>query len=500
MSDPKAFTALNHRIWYVEGGVHPTRAPELLTIGKISTDPTKTIGEDTRITAPDPNSFSRDIQVGTVQASEERATLSVAIRSTAQKSVLIGWKNKNCRVDIFALAGKCYNPQDFTEGGEKFVYFPDGRISSHSFENFGAFGRDEDNPTNEMVDMTAEDYWEYLNEGQEQIGGAYTTRQIYTIDVYTGNDCEACPDACDRVLATMAGTDATPGTQPVLLYSDDGGITFNQDVISTLFSNEDISDAEIVGGDLVIITNIGNELHYTDIELLYDNLNTWQQQDSGFVTGNGPNAMSSADARHTWMVGDGGYVYFCKNHKVGVSVQDAGVATSQNLNDVNAYDSDNVLAVGDSNAVIFSSTGGTTWKAVTGPSVGVNLESCWMWAEDVWFVGEGAGGSGKLWLTTDAGLTWSEVGLPASYSRIRKIQFVSEAEGYISADGGGQSYVLRTITAGNEWVVLPQGKSSVPVDNSYLSDLAVCSKWDNTVYAAGVADNGTAGIILKMTN
>ena len=313
MSDPKALTALNHRVWYVEGGVYPTREPQLLSIGKFSTDPAKTIGEDTRITAPDPNSFSRDVTVGTVQASEERATLSIGIRNTVQEFILIGWKNKDCRVDIFALAGKCGNPQDFSEGGEKWVYFPDGRISNHGYENFGAYGKDENNATNEMVDMTAEDYWEYLNEGQEQIGSDVTVREIYTVDIYTGNECENCPDPCDRVLATMAGASATPGTQPILLFSEDGGETFDQQTIDTLYSNEDVADAEIIGGDYVLVSNAGNEIHYTNIELLFDGTNSWGQQDNGFVVGHGPNAISSADVRHSWIVGDGGYIYFCKS-------------------------------------------------------------------------------------------------------------------------------------------------------------------------------------------
>jgi photosystem II stability/assembly factor-like uncharacterized protein len=415
-----------------------------------------------------------------------------------QASILIGWKNKRCRVDIFALAGLCGNPQDFTEGGEKWVYFPDGQISSHGYENFGAFGLDENNPSNEMVDMTAEDYWEYLYMGQEQIGSAYTVREIRTVDVYTGDECENCPDPCDRVLATMVGTGATPGTQPVLLYSDDGGETFSQDIISTLFSEENIEDAEIIGGDFVLISNMAGEIHYTSIDLLYKNTNAWQQVPTGFVAAHGPNAISSADARHTWIVGDGGYIYFAKNHKVGVEVQDGGVATTQNLNAVHAFDADNVLTVGNSNAVIYTSNGGVSWKAVTGPSVGINMGACWMWDEETWFVGEGAGGAGKLWLTTNAGLTWSLVGLPSSYDRIYKIKFISEAEGYLAAHAGGQTYVLRTITAGNEWVVLPQGKSGVPVDNAYLRDLAVCSKYSNTAFAAGLGANGTAGIILKM--
>lgn len=499
MTDLKALTAINNRVWYVEGGVHPTRSPQMLALGKFSTDPSQSIGEDTRITAPDPNSFDRDIQVGTVRGQEERATLAVAIRSTVQRDILLDWKNKRCRVDIFALSGKCGNPSDFTEGGEKWVYFPDGRISNHGFENYGAFGNDENNPVNSMVDMSSEEYYEFLYMKQEAIGASSTTREIYTVDVYTGNECENCPDPCDRVLATMAGASATPGTKPSLLYSADGGETFSAQDISTLFSNEDIADGVVIGGDIVYISNIANEIHWTDIELLYDKTNVWNQTNTGFVLGKGPRAISSADARHTWIVGDGGYIYFVKNHKVKVEVQDAGVATTQNLLSVNALSADYVLAVGNSNAVVYTSNGGVSWQSVTGPSVGVNLGACWMWDATTWFAGEGAGGNGKLWLTTNSGMTWSQVALPSTYLRIDKITFVSEAEGYIAARTGGTSIILRTITAGNEWVTLPQGKRAVPVENAYLRDIAVCSKYANTVFAGGLADNGTAGVILKMT-
>jgi photosystem II stability/assembly factor-like uncharacterized protein len=151
------------------------------------------------------------------------------------------------------------------------------------------------------------------------------------------------------------------------------------------------------------------------------------------------------------------------------------------------------------NAVIFTSNGGSTWESVTGPAVGITLGSCWMWDEKTWLVGEGSGGTGKLWLTVNAGASWTQIALPATYLRIDKIAFTSPAEGYIAARGGGQSYVLRTITAGNEWVVLPQGKRGTPVANSYLVDLAVTSKYANKTYAAGLAKNGTAGIVLKMS-
>jgi len=499
MTEEVALTSLNQRVWYVEGGVHPLRSPSFLGLGKFSADPSHTIGEDTKITAPDPNNFGRDIQVGTVSGNDERPTLSIGSRYTSQKDILMGWKNRRCRVDIYALTGRCGNPQDFSEGGEKWVFFPDGQISSHSFENFGGYGRDENSPTNDSVDMTAEDYWEFLKMNQEEIGQAEAVRTIMTIDVYQGNTCEDCADPCARVLATMTGAGTTPGTLPKLLYSDDGGDNFDTQNISTMFSDENITDGEVIGGSYVVLSADSKSLHYTDIEELFLNENTWKEITSGFNTTKAPNAITSADARHSWICANGGYIYFVKNHKIGVEVQEAGVVTTNNLFDIHAYDKDRVVAVGASNTVLFTTNGGITWNSVTGPAVGITLASVYMWDKDTWFVGEGAGGNGKLWVTDNTGNTWTEIALPATYTRIYAIDFVSDAEGYILANTGSQGVVLRTITAGNEWDTIPQGKKTIAVDNSYLRDLATCSKYSNTVYAAGVAKNGTSGTIFKMS-
>lgn len=490
--------ALNNRVWYVEGGVHPTRAPEYLALGKFSDDPSKTIGEETKVGAPDPNSFNRDIQLGTVAGEEERATLAIGIRSTAQVSKLIDWKNRRCRIDVFALQGKCGNPQDFTEGGEKFTYFPDGKISAHNFENFGAWDMSENNPTNEMVDMTAEDYWEFHYMRQEQIAAAVTIREIYTVDIVPGDECEDCPDRYTQVLMTMAGASATPGTKPSMLYSSDKGVNWTSQDISTMFSNENIVDAAVLGGNFLVLSNTAAEFHWTNVTEIFENVNQWSQVPTGFLGSKAPNAMSALDVRHVWVVGNGGYVYFASDYKVGVEVQDAGVATTQHLRAVHALNTQNILAVGDNNAVIHSSNGGSTWESVTGPSVGVNMGACWMWSESVWFVLEGANGNGKAWLTTNSGITWTQKGLPGTYLRFDKIVFVSEAEGYISARTGGQSVILRTITGGYEWVTLPNGKKGTAIANQYLRDIAVTNKFMNTVYAAGLATNGTAGIVLRM--
>jgi len=369
MSNLNALVALNQRVWYVLGGVHPTRAPQFLALGKFSDDPTKTIGEDTKISAPDPNNFNNDISVGTVPGEESRATLAIGSRSTAMKSILLDWANRRCRVDIFALSGKCGNPQDFSEGGEKWVYFPDGRITDHGYENFGAYGKDENSPTNEAVSMTSETYYEFLYMRQDQIGSASTVRELYTVNTYAGNNCETCPDPSQYVMISMAGASATPGTQPTLLYSSDGGETFSSQTISTLFSNENIVGSVLLGGYLILASQTANELHWTDVDELYGGSNVWGQTNTGFVVGKNPTAITGSDVRHIWVAGQGGYIYFVSNFKVAAAVQDAGIATTQNLTAIHAKDSLNVLAVGDSNAVIFTSNGGVTWEAATGPAV-----------------------------------------------------------------------------------------------------------------------------------
>ena len=497
-----AINALNIRAWIVKGGVRYDHAPFLLTLGKFG-DPSQTLGEEGRISAPDPGNFDRDVQVGTTPGTEERATLSLSERFTTDKNTLLDLAQGRCRFDIFALIGKCGSPSDFTLGGSKRTYFPDAKASSKALENFGAFGRDENNPTNANIDVTSRTFWEVLYETISQKGAASTTREIMTIDVYHTVSCGNCGienDGCQVVLATMAGTGATPGTKPILLWSQDGGDTWTAETISSMFSTETITGAHIIGSTLYIITSTGNEIHYTNIEKLLIGQNTWSQTDTGFVVGGEPQAIWSAGPRATWIVGNAGYVYFAESPNVKVTVQDAGVATTQNLLDVHAYDEDNVLAVGNSNATLLSRNGGKTWDAITGPSVGINLGACWMWSEDVWFIGEGPGGAGVLYGTLDGGFNFDTISLPVTIDQIDRIMFVSEAEGYLAGRSGGSSVIFRTVTGGYEWIALPDGPDGLTIpDNDYITDLAVCIETSNTAFGSGLAGDATAGIILKAT-
>jgi photosystem II stability/assembly factor-like uncharacterized protein len=181
-----------------------------------------------------------------------------------------------------------------------------------------------------------------------------------------------------------------------------------------------------------------------------------------------------------------------------VTVQDAGAATTQNLLCVHACDKNNVLAVGNANAVIVSLNGGDLWDTRVGPAPGENLSVCWMLDQNTWLVGTGAGGSGVLYVTDDGGFTWAEVDLPVSnIGQFDRLVFSSEAEGFLSYRTGGAGRMLRTINAGNVWWALPDNNKDTFPDTDYIIDIAVCEEDSNTFFAGGLAGDGAAGMWIK---
>lgn len=487
------------RVWVVENGVHIDRAPEYQALAKI-TDPSFNFGEDSRIEAPDPNQFDRFIEVGSVRGTVERPTMGVMGRYPLSLSNLLKLARKKCRLDIFVLIGNCKNPQDFTSGWQKIVYFPDGKISTYSAENLGAISSDENSPTNETIDMSARDMYEFGLMSFERLATAEATREISTIDVCDNETCGDCgdpSDGCQKIIATMAGVGATPGTKPSILYSEDQGQTISSQDITTLFSSEAASDGECIGENFVIVSNDSGSLHYTNTtDLFLDASNIWVEVIAGFVSGNNPNHMDSLDVNHTWIVGDNGYVYFSKNPVLGVVVQDNGIATTQNLNWVSAFDAENVLAVGALNAVVVTNNGGDSWRSVLGPAPGITLNTCHMWSKDVWLIG---GSQGTLHYTVDGGANWKTKELPIAATEIDVIEFANEAEGHMAVQfGTGAARILRTQTGGYEWKVLPDDHQGTTPIGDYFNDLAVCGPaGKNTVFGAGLDDDGTTGIIVK---
>ena len=485
------------RVWHFPDGVGPGKPKEFLGCARIG-DPTYSFGDMERIEAPDPERYNEFIEVGNFQGTKDRPTASVIQRmDRIDLSSLLRAGRKRCRIDVHAHVGKCKNPQDFNGGYETKWIFRDARYTSWTAENFGALGTDEQAATNETGEFSAEDILQLKMLSFGEQCEAEIALEIIAIVVCDGEECGDCDspsDGCQKVFAVQLGTGVTPGTLPSVVYSDDGGVTCASTDIDTLYSDEPPTDAACVGPDLVIPSSLGG-LHMAPIADILAGTETWVEATAGFVAGHGPTAIWSVDVSHTWIVGEAGYVYFTADPRTGVVVQDPGVATTRNLMDVHAFDTENVVAVGLFNSVVRTTNGGLTWEPIVGPPAGGELNCVWMYNERTWLVGSG---TGILWLTENEGDTWVDITntIPITVIEIDEILFFDDTVGYMSLrDGAAHSLIAVTRDGGASWKILPDGPGEIP-DNDRINMLAVCAD-PNFVWGGGLEGGGTDGIIVK---
>jgi hypothetical protein len=381
------------------------------------------------------------------------------------------------------------------------LQLPAGRIGQYAIENLGAIERGEKNPTNENVDFSARELLEMTRTALAELCASTVARELVSVDLCDAGDCGNCgkhSDGCQNVLAVQLGTGATPGTLPSVVYSSDGGDTCATDTITTMFSNESPEDSECVGGDFVVIASGSNSLHYKATEDILNGVaGGWSETTGGFA-GVSPRAIWSASARHTWIAGDSGTIWFVDDPAAPVVVQGAGVTTQQ-LRDIHGCDVDNIVIVGNNNAVLVTENGGSapdsSWRSVTGPSVGVAITAVWVFSPSAWAVGDAAGG---YYYTLNAGVSWTQVALPGSLSAVDDIQFTKSGVGYIAGRSGGSGKILKSTawgTAGT-WYVMPESRATFPA-NDRINSLAVCKNKPWVVFGAGLADNATDGFLVK---
>jgi len=482
------------RVWLIEGGAAPSNTPVYMGWYKVD-DPSWGQGDVTPVKAPSGDNYNKFEEVDSVEGAQERPTFGITGLYTFSLSTLLRLTRKGCENDIQAHIGRCTNPQDFNRGWEKILVFPKARITTYSGEGMGALNEEDKKATMETGEMSAKEMYEIVRLTFAEILGAAATREITASIVCDTSSCGDCgyeSDGCQKVFFGMSGASATPGTKPSVIYSKDAGDTSGNSSVTTLFSNEYIDDMACVGGYLVVASQLGG-LHYADISDLLAGSGVWTEISTGFVIGKLPNAIDVADVSHVWIAAEDGYIYFSNDVIAGVEVQDAGVATTQDLSAIDAFDTKNVVAVGESNAVVYTTNGGETWQSVTGPAVGVDLTAVYMASGVEWLVSTAVG----LWRTEDSGANWTAVSLPVTPTDISKIRFSNSTVGYMAITVAGPAgKILRTIDGGHSWYVLPEQGTGVIAANEKINTVAACKDDVNVVFGGGL-EATTVGVIVK---
>jgi hypothetical protein len=221
----------------------------------------------------------------------------------------------------------------------------------------------------------------------------YLMLSSVTCDQKSCGDCEDASDGCQKIFAITAAAGGSPGTPADVVYSLDGGATWNADDIDTLGAAENPSAVACVGEYLVVVSNDSNSLHYALLSEFDGTTDpTFTEVATGFVTGGEPNDIWSVGNK-AFIVGDGGYVYTTTDPTAGVTVIDAGVAEQDDLLAVHAVNENFMVGVGNNGAIV-KTENGTTVGALGGPvGIGINLQAVWIKGNstDEWFIGASNG-------------------------------------------------------------------------------------------------------------
>lgn len=317
-------------------------------------------------------------------------------------------------------------------------------------------------------------------------------------------DSEQCPSDCvvSHNLGDLGiiGTDGAGGVTANVHLTEDGGVTWvvaaadpfavaqNISAVSGIFVGRDTIRWLVARGT----TDAGNpaELAYTD-----DDGATWTNVDVGTTNAQftpSKKGIYAADEFNIWVVTSGGYIYKSENGAVSFSEQHAGTLTVQNLNVIMfEKGSRKVGWAGGASNTLLSTADGETWSLVTGPAAeaGNAVQSISVLDSNrVWITY----GSGRQYLTEDAGLTWTEFAFTGSGSgSVKDIFFLNSLVGFMIHDTGGPvGTVFFTRNGGFTWEAL------VTPTNAGLN--AVYALKSNLAYVAGEVQ-GTTPMILKVT-
>lgn len=485
------------RMFLIEDGAGPSHAYTYQGLWKAGS-PSAGQGDSTLIYIPDPDNYGRFRVVSKVPGEPGNPTLPVTARYTKDLSDLLRLSRAGCDHDVQVHFGECRDPRDFNAGWDKVLLLERSRISTWGTDgDLGALEPGERSAVNEAVTFTGEDLYEVKRMVYATKAGTSITQEVVDVVICDAATCGSCglpSDGCKVIFAISLATGASPGASPIVIYSSDGGLTWATDWINSFSPTEDPDAAACVGGNLVIVSNDADSLSYAPIADIVAGIAVFVEVITGFAVGGPPNAIKSVGPTFTWIVGDAGYIYFTEDPTSGVTVQDAGVATSEDLSDVDAINELNAVAVGANNAVVYTASGGQTWASIVGPAPAVVLNCVHMVNEDVWFIGTAGG---KLFYTIDAGVHWVEKTFPGSGAgSVTDIEFSTPSVGYMTHNTAGLvGRILRTINGGFSWYVAPEGTGTIPT-NQKLNAVAVCPN-PNIVYAGGVTVVAGDGILIS---
>lgn len=484
------------RVFLIEGRARGDHAPSYESCLKAGS-PSQSFGDETTIECPDPTKVNGFIEVGSVKGAKERATIDLTGRLAVDlESTLLRLARQGCPVDVQVHLGECKDPSVFNSFDSAFILENAGLSSWGTDGDLGALSSDEKGVVNETTSISAYDMYQVLPLSMAEKAASVVTNEVVDVTICGSVACGSCgdqSDGCDHIYAITIAAGGSPSTPADIVFSIDKGVTWYADDIDSLGVAEDPDAIACVGLYIVVVSNASNSLHYA-LKSEVDNVDydeTWTEVTTGFVASAEPNDIWSYGSG-AFIVGDGGYVYRLDTEVTsGVTVIDAGNATSDDLHCVHAPSSAYAIAGGANGAIIYT-LNGTEWTAATNPvGVGTRINCCWMVSRYVWWVGCS---DGTIWYTTNSGGDWTQ---KADWgASVYDIAFATDSVVYAAyATSTPRGGIRRSYDGGYSWMILPEDVGTIPASDR-INAIAACREDPNFVVGVGLGDDGSDGYVV----
>jgi photosystem II stability/assembly factor-like uncharacterized protein len=408
-----------------------------------------------------------------------------------------------CPFTFYEVSGVCGDLADFQRGWSDYVLIYSGaKVTDKDAGQRTSFDSDEALETRVSVILSEVYPIGAISFGEK--AATQVNREVVDAVYANRESCGSCgeqDDGTNRAYAITAPSGAgSPGLPGQLHYTVNKGATWTAVDISGLGAAEVITAIDLIGNYLVIL---GSEAYfYAEIDTDTGIPGAFTKVSTGFVSGKSGNDIVVFNSNEAYIAAAGGYIYKITDVPSGATVLSAGDATTNDLYRIDGNESRNTLvAVGATGTIIKSINRGITWSTtVATPDAANTIQAVAVMDDLRYWVGTATGG--KLYYTLNGGKTWVEKAFSGSGTgTVWDITFATDEVGYVShSTTGPAARIFATFNGGADWTNsaprinnLPTfdkaGRLVVPVTSDPSADA-------NNIIVAGLAGNGTDGILL----
>lgn len=449
-------------------------------------------GSFTPAWAPDPSNAKRFKLISRMASAPDLPTATIMFYE--KHGVLPRQLFKSCPFSFYEVTGTCMDLSDLYNGVTDYLMVYS--LAMVDSKNLGdRVSMDSDNLIGDELSLSLSDIYPVGPLGFGDNALTLVDREV--LDVVYGNrslcgNCGPENDGSKWLYAITRSSGGSPGLPSEVVYSTDGGQTWNQTTVTGIGANEDPCTIEIVGNKLIVLSPTAGSAtqggyYWAEIDADTGAPGTWTKVTSGFVASAQPRDMFVLSPREVFFCGDAGYIYKATDITSGVSVLNAAAATTQNLTRINGSE-DVLVAVGAAGTVVRSINRGSTFAVTQAAPTVSGLQALQVFTQKRIWVGSV---NGYIWYTMDGGKTWSKKGFSGEGTgQVFDILFPTEEIGYmLHGNATPTARLFITLDGGASWVNSTWRVVGWPTFN-YAKRIAVPVVDDSAVNVNNVAIAG----------